>query len=537
MTMAEWTPRRVPADLASRYRDQGWWTDKTLRDVLVTALQRNGELGFRVWSDSRPWQGQVSDVAERAQAFAGALARRGIGPGDVIAFQLPNWAEAAVVFWGSILLGALIEPILHFYGPREVRFIVEQSGAKVLVAPERFGRRSFVPELEDLYHHVPGLEMCAVVGQQAGAGMVRFDDLFERSPPATAVALPEPEQPVLLAYTSGTTAEPKGVVHTHRTLLAEIRQMTMASSASRTTEGRRPAITAAPVGHSAGMFGGLLVPLLFGFPVHLMDVWNPERVLEAFDHANLSFQGGAPFFLSSLLDADSFSRRHPDHLRTVGLGGAPIPVELAERAGAMGINLTRMYGSTEHMTVTRTVPEDPDDKRVFTDGRPTPGVELRLTGEGEIQSRGPELFMGYTDPVITADAVDGEGWYSSGDLGTIDAEGYLTVTGRKKDIIIRGGENISPAEVEAVLTQMEGISEAVVVGGPDRRLGERVVAFVRLRPQGPQPTLDSVRSFLHDRGLGRQKWPEELHQVDDFDRTSTGKVKRHALLARLQADA
>jgi len=269
-------------------------------------------------------------------------------------------------------------------------------------------------------------------------------------------------------------------------------------------------------------------------------------VLTAMAADGVALGGGAPFFLVSLLDHPDFDPKvHVPYLARLTMGGASIPAELAQRATDLGISITRAYGSTEHPSTTASLHSDPVDKRTFTDGRPLSGTELRLldadgrpvgVGEpGEIHSRGPELFVGYTDPRLTADAIDPAGWYATGDVGVLDADGYLTITDRTKDIIIRGGENVSAAEVEGVLAGLHGVTELAVVAAPDRRYGEHGVAVLRLGPGASEFGLDAMRERLSSAGLARQKWPEELRFVDDFPRTASGKIQKHVLRTSLRA--
>jgi acyl-CoA synthetase (AMP-forming)/AMP-acid ligase II len=232
-------------------------------------------------------------------------------------------------------------------------------------------------------------------------------------------------------------------------------------------------------------------------------------------------------------------------MQFIGLGGSPIPDAVAERADALGISLVRSYGSTEHPSVTGSAHSDPREKRIHTDGCALEWVEVRTVDEeghdvgvgqpGEIVSRGPDRFAGYTDPALTADAVDADGWFRTGDVGVLDADGYLTITDRVKDIIIRGGENVSAAEVEQLLAHMPGVAEVAVVAAPDERLGEHGCAFFRMQPEHAAPTLEEVRAHLGSAGLARQKWPEELRITDELPRTASGKVQKFALRERLRA--
>jgi acyl-CoA synthetase (AMP-forming)/AMP-acid ligase II len=229
----------------------------------------------------------------------------------------------------------------------------------------------------------------------------------------------------------------------------------------------------------------------------------------------------------------------------IGLGGSPIPAAVAERAGRLGIGVVRAYGSTEQPSVTGAQYDEPAAKRHYTDGHPLDGVELRLLGEdgrpvpvgqpGEITSRGPDRFAGYVDAGLTAAVLDAAGWYASGDIGVLDGDGWLTITDRKKDIIIRGGENVSAAEVEELLMRLPGVAEVAVVAAPDARLGEHACALFRMRAGAPVPELTAVRGHLATAGLAKPKWPEEIVGVADFPRTPSGKIRKVALREELRA--
>ena len=425
-------------------------------------------------------------------------------------------------------------PIVHFYGPKEVRFILEDSRARFLVTADRFGSRDYLAMLSELAPQVAKLEGVFVVGD-VPREHTPFARLLEADPiPGPAAA--DPGTAALIAYTSGTTASPKGVIHTHRSTVAEIRSKLDFRVLPR---GARPSLVGAPVSHAMGMLGALLMPLAWEEPVHMTDVWDPAAVLSAMLEGSLSSGSGSPYFLTSLLDHPDFSAAHLEHLRFAVLGGASVPLAVSERAERLGISIVRGYGSTEHPTVTCCMHHEPREKRLLTDGHALPGVEVRLVDEagsavdtgawGEVQSRGPDLFAGYTDPALTAAAVDAQGWFSSGDIGVLDAEGYLTITDRKKDIIIRGGEKISSAEVEACLLQLRGVAEVAVVPVPDARLGERACAFVRAAPGTAAPDLDAIRAHLGRVGLAKPKWPEELRLVEDFPRTPSGKIRKQVL--------
>ena len=471
-------------------------------------------------------------------------------PGDVVAFQLPNCVEAGITFYAAALLGVVLVPVVHFYGHRELGYILRQTEAKVLITADRFGHLDYLAGLEQLRPELPALELVAVVptadgdgrgepGVPGTAGTVAFDDVCVDGA-TVEPAHPDPDEPAVIGFTSGTTSDPKGVVHTHRTMGGELGHMTAMGATP-----RRPMLVGAPVGHAIGMQAGLLGPLLRDLPVHLTDAWNPPLVLAAMAEAGLTAGSGSTYFLTSLLDCPDCTPRHHELIGQVGMGGSPVPAAVAERAESLGIGLVRSYGSTEHPSTTGSRPDDPRGQRLYTDGKPLPGVEVRLLDDdgkevddaepGEIHSRGPDLFPGYTDRALTDAAIDRDGWYASGDIGVRDEHGAITITDRKKDIIIRGGENISAAEVEELLVRMPGVAEVAVVAAPDPRMGEHACAFLRMLANVPAPDLEGVRGHLERAGLARQKWPEELRLADEFPRTASGKVQKYVLRDGLRA--
>ena len=513
--------RHIPDVLVDRYEREGWWTSDTLGDLIARGLAATPDAEFRVHSAVRPFVGTFGEVERVGRRLAAGLRARGVGPGDVVAMQLPNWMEAAAAFWASAILGTVTVPIVHFYGRKELTHILGDCRPTVFLTAERFGRMEFEPDISS------GVPIVGVVGQD-------FDYLLADEP-LNGVVSTDPAHPALIAYTSGTTSAPKGVIHSHRSLVHETHQLVHQSSHDRGKQ-----LTATPVGHFIGMVGAFLIPVIGGKAINLADVWDPGMALGLMKSDGLAVGGGPPYFVTSLLDHPDFTSEHLAGVRSVGLGGSTVPVAVTRRLADLGINVYRSYGSTEHPSITGSRFDAPEDKRLYTDGAPLTGVEVRLTDSGEILSRGPDLCLGYTDAALTAKAFDEDGWYHTGDVGVLDADGYLTITDRISDVIIRGGENISAVEVEEALLSMPGIAEAAVVAVPDVRLGEHAVAVVRLLPGRELPSLDDVRGHFETLGMARQKWPEELAQVpdgQDFPRTASGKVQKFKVRAAFREQA
>ncbi|MGP0030335.1 MAG: AMP-binding protein [Acidimicrobiales bacterium] len=525
-----WQRRDVPEALARRYLAEGWWTDQSLGHLVAQGLGAMPEATFAVHSEVRPWRGTVAEVHRAARDFAGWLGDHDIGPGDIVLFQLPNWVEAAIAFWGAAYAGAIVVPVVHFYGAKELEYIVGATRPELVLTADRFGQAEYLSAYAELLGDLG--KPWAVVGTTAPEDLPAHATPFPRllqAAPMNDPVLVDPDAPALVAFTSGTTRDPKGVVHSHRTIGFEARQLS-----ELTPVGGPPPITGAPVGHFIGMLNAFLCSLIRHEPINLLDVWNPAEVLRLMREEALGVSGGATYFITSLLDHPDFTEAHLAYMPYAGMGGSPVPVAFTERASRLGIRVFRSYGSTEQPSITGSYIDEPEPKRLTTDGHPLPGVEIELDADGQILSRGPDLFLGYTDPDLTSQVFDAEGWFHTGDVGVLDRDGYLTITDRISDVIIRGGENISAQEVEEILLGLDAVAEVAVVAQPDARLGERAVAVVRMREGAPPPALPQVREHLASRHLAKQKWPESIRAVNDFPRTASGKVQKFRLREQLR---
>ncbi|MGE2719595.1 class I adenylate-forming enzyme family protein [Mycolicibacterium celeriflavum] len=503
-------------------------------DEIAGFIREHPDTAVMVHSDDHPDRFTAAELFDESMRLAAGLTGLGVAPGDIVAVQLPNWRECFAAHAAAWLCGAVVLPIVPIYGPAEVAFIARQSGARAIILPRRLRNRDTGATLEALAD-LPGLHHRIVLGG-AHPGTIPFEEL--RATPATDFTPfhPYADSRAVLVYTSGTTAEPKGVQHSHGSLLGELRAM----DALRHTGAGETTLAVFPSGHIAGTLGILRMMCRSGDTI-AMDAWDPEAAARLIAEHGVSVSAGAPIHLGGILDIAERDGLDVSSLREYTTGAAGVAGELIRRADRFGIGAYRCYGSSEHPTISVGRPEDPLDKRADTDGRIAPGTRVRLVDEhghdvapgadGEILTQGPELFRGYTDPRFTeAGFVDG--WFRTGDVGRLDADGFLTITDRKKDIIVRGGENISSKEVEDVVSSHPAVAEAAAIGAPDEKYGERVCVFVVLNQGGSFDTAAAAAHFA-SRGLARQKTPERIVVVPELPRTISGKVQKHRLREQL----
>ena len=493
-------------------------------DAMIAAAARAPGAALTVASDKLPCATTLGEVVAAGRRMGTRMTAAGIDRGDIIVCMLANWREWLVVAVAAAQAGAVMLPIVTIYGAKELGFILRQSGAKWLFTPARFRNVDYAKVVADC-GDLPALERHIAIGPD-------FDALEAEGPIADPVPV-DANDLALLVYTSGTTADPKGVMHSARGFLAEMETMRLMRAGSDDDA----VISPWPPGHVAGALS-MYRFLCQGTPLILMDQWDARLAAELIDWHKVTSSSGTPFHLSGMIAAADAQGYDLTSLRQYLVGAAPVPPSLIERCQALGLAVYHCYGSSEHPTVTSGVVDDPLDKQLHTEGRAIIGSEMRFVDDdgndvapgedGEICTRGPELFMGYLDASLNAAAFLPGGWYRTGDIGRLDEGGYLLITDRKKDIIIRGGENISSKEVEAVLLGHPAVADVAVVAAKDDRMGEVVRACVVLAP-GAMLTLDDVRDHFVAAGIAKQKTPERLSLFAELPRNASGKVLKHEL--------
>lgn len=525
----------LPTALTRAWRERGLLGEARLGWALDRAGRTRPEAVAVIDESARVNFGELRDLSD---AIAAQLLAGGVRPGDVVSFALPNviaTVAAAAAIWR---IGAVSNPIVTLYREHEFAFILDQMRpAAVLSAADIRGR--------DLCAEIDGA--LAVVGHEPrlrlrlpGAPAEGWEELASGpAPPLPAEAEPAAAAaPCLVLYTSGTTANPKAVLHSSAALLQEVASMQREWGLTF----RDRMLMASPLTHITGLLQGLLVPCLVGAASVLIDRWDPDHCVETIERERATYMAGATPFLRGVLD--SYASRMPadgPSLRQYCCGGAAVPPELIERAERIGIAAYRCWGMTELPTATLAGERDPLERRARSDGPIAEGVEVEAVdeerlplprgAEGELRVRGPERMLGYLSAEDNAAALDEEGWFYTGDLGTVDAAGYVSITGRLKDIVNRGGEKLSTREIEELILRHDAVADVAVIPIPDERLGEDVCAV--LVADAGALTDDDLIAFLREQRIAVQKLPRRIVRVAELPRTASGKVRKHELIERL----
>jgi cyclohexanecarboxylate-CoA ligase len=537
----------LTTELIEKYTAEGLWAGRVITDFLDEVAAATPDKVAAVDARDQVTYRELKRLSDRA---ALGLLELGVRPGDVVSFQLPNWIEFLVVHFAVTRIGGVSNPLIPIYRDREVGFMVALAKSKVIVVPQEFRGYDYPGMVARLRGDWPAMTHVLVVDGPTTDTQTSWAEFIEtpweeRRAPAELDALrPDPDDVTLLIFTSGTTGEPKGVMHTHNTLVAA-----NAPLPARLGVNSDSVIhMASTFAHLTGFLYGVRLPTQVGGATAVyQDVWDAGRFVDLVEKYGISYTSAATPFLHDTLSAPGLADRDLSSLRLFCCMGAPIPRAIVREAKAKlpGLTVLGGWGQSENALVTLGIPGDPEEKIVERDGYPWPGMEIRTVdfdgnvqpagGEGKLQVRGPFLFVGYAERLeMTQASFDGD-WFDTGDLAVIDEDGYLNITGRTKDVIIRGGENIPVAYIENVLYEHPKLAGVAVVGVPDPRLQERACAVVTLEPGADGFTMEEMKAFLDEKRVARQYWPESLEVVGELPRTASGKIQKFQLRARLQA--
>ncbi len=524
---------------------KGYWKDRTINDYLQDCVQSHPDkVALTAISlDGSGTNGTrrftYREMAQMADRIAVGLTRLGVGKNDVVAMQLPNWWQFSLLYLACSRIGAVLNPLMHIFRERELKFMVNHAQAKVLVVPKTFRGFDYEGMAMTLKPELPTLQHVVVVGSKARHG---FDALlsgpeWEKEPDAAAILSqhrPGPDDVTQLLYTSGTTGEPKGVQHSANTLVSNV-----VAYAQRLHLGMDDVVLmASPMAHQTGFLYGLVMPIVLQAQVVLQDIWEPKRAIEIINQEHVSYTMASTPFLTDLTRTVTESGQAVPTLKTFVCAGAPIPGPLVEQArNGLGAKIISAWGMTENGAVTTTRPEDDDALSVNTDGCALPGVAVKVVdfdgtempvGEsGSLLVRACSNFGGYLGrPHLNA--TDADGWFDTGDLARVDENGYIRISGRSKDVIIRGGENIPVFEIESMLYKHPAVAQVAIVSYADERMGERACAVV-VPKEGAHFDMEAMGQFLKEQRVAMQYIPERLVLVNEMPATPSGKVQKFRL--------
>ncbi|HTK65197.1 MAG TPA: AMP-binding protein [Pseudonocardia sp.] len=531
----------VDADEARGYRDRGWWRDRTIAEDFLdavasapdkTAIVSVGETGVRRTLT-------FSQLADEVDRLADALYTAGVRPGEVVSMQLPNWWEFAAVHLACARVGAVTNPITPILRHREVEFILRRTASRVCIVPSTFRRFDYARMLVEVGQEVPSLEHIWVIGDDLPDGTDSFAEVVGRADGQATRSRghePDPDGPAQIQFTSGTTGEPKGVVHTFNTLALSVRAAPEALDLDR----RDVVLMASPLSHNTGFMFGMSMPLMYGMTTIFMDTWNPDAALRLIGEQRVTFTMGSTIFVTDLCEAARRTGGNASSLRYFVCGGAPIPPVVVEQTRRhLRTQLVAAWGMTENGIATITRPEDSDEIVQSTDGGPLPWVEVTVVDEagspqptgrsGRLLIKAANEHRTYLGRDDLHRACFHDGWFDTGDLARMTDDGYIRITGRLKDIIIRAGENIPVLEVEAALLESPLVKEVAIVGVPDERLGERACAVVVPADPAAPPDLAALTAHLGAVRMARHFWPEHVVIADQLPKTPSGKVQKYVL--------
>jgi cyclohexanecarboxylate-CoA ligase len=527
--IAEMTRRKVwPTPLAVDYLD-AWAKDAPDR------LAITGYNSMRNTTESVSYR-QLKRYSDR---IALGLAAYGVESGDIVSYQLPNWWEFTALHLACVRIGAITNPIMPIFRQRELSFMLGFAKSKILIVPRIFREFDYPAMVNDVRSGLPDLQHVFVLGSddEHSFESTFLERRWEDETDASSLfesRRPDPNDVVEVLYTSGTTGEPKGVMHTSNTLFSNIRALNERLGLS----GADVILMASPMAHQTGFLYGLLAPIVLGAKAVLQDIWSPEAAVRFIQDEAVTFTMASTPFLSDLAESTAVERYDLSSLHTFLSAGAPIPRVLVRTAmERLNIMVVSAWGMTENGAMTSTRPQDSEEKIFSTDGVALNDMEVKVVGsdgkpapagrEGLLKARGPGSFVGYLKrPNLYG--TDAEGWFDTGDLAHMDEDGYIRISGREKDVIIRGGENVPVVEVEDLLYRHPSIEAAAVVAMPDPRLGERGCAFVSLR-DGCKLTFEDVIAHLEKQKIAKNYLPERLEIISEMPRTASGKIQKFRL--------
>jgi cyclohexanecarboxylate-CoA ligase len=532
------------SEMQASNRHHGWWRDETFLDDLrrhaAAAPEQPVLIAHRRGRTRRIGYAELAALTEN---FAAKLVGLGVQPGEVVAVQLPSWWELLPMGLACARIGAIFCPMMAIYRRRELDFILRLTGARICVTLAEWDGAKLAETVMELALDLPELEHVFVAGGAGPSGTASFEQDFVAAQAQLELLADRVESgaddPFLMLFTSGTTGESKGVLHSQNTLYASSNAYAEALKLDSTSV----TFVCHSATHYSGFVTGILVPLMLGATATITESWNPALYAELAPEWRVTLFYGAPNFLLELLAAQQRTGADLTALRHVVTGSAPIPPSVIQKVRAgIGVTIVALWGMTENGAVTITRPDDPADWAEHSDGSPLGGMEIRIDtsavpgssdGSGAMLVRGPSQCLGYYKrDALYAESVDADGWFDTGDLARDDGRGGVRLTGRVKDVVMYHSLNVPVGELENALLRHPRVRDVAVIGVPSEADEITVAVIV---PDGEPPALDSLRGYLAEVGFSEWFWPNQVEYLDTLPRTITGKVRKVDLRQRFGA--
>jgi cyclohexanecarboxylate-CoA ligase len=522
---------------------QSVWPNKTILDYLNDAIAKFPDKVAIIDKRSRYTYRELGKMVDRV---ALGMLELGLGKGDVISIQLPNWNEFIILHYAATRIGAITNPLIPIYRDREIGYMVKMAESKMIVVPDEFRGFDYPAMIDRLSPNWSPLEHVFVIGEKIPAHMKPLSSLFDkpweeiRNPAVLDEITLDPNDVTEIIFTSGTTGNPKGVMHTHNTICVStdywIDHLQLSSD--------DVMFMASTFAHQTGFGYGVRLPTAIAGTGVYQDIWNPLEFIELIEEEGITFTAGATPFLQDTMQLEGLESSNIDSLRVFAAMGAPIPMALVKEASKkVKFAILSGWGSTECGLVTLTKLDDPEEKLTGTDGAALDSMEVKVIDsngdacppnqEGDLLCRGPAVFVGYLKNLKGTMSECRDGWFITGDRAYMDEDGYIRISGRNKDIIIRGGENIPVAYIENILYEHEDILDAQLIALPDPRLQEKACAVISMKPGRKPPSFEALQEFLQEKGVAKQYWPEYLEVVEEFPRTASGKIQKFRLKEKI----
>ncbi|MFJ8067159.1 AMP-binding protein [Psychrobacillus sp. NPDC096426] len=527
----------LTANLIDGY--QSVWPYKTILNYLNDAIEKYPQKVAIIDKNSRYTYEELGKMVDRV---ALGLLELGIKKGDVVSIQLPNWNEFIILHYAITRIGAITNPLIPIYREREISYMVGAVESKILIIPAKFRNYDYVQMVQTIRPKLPSLKHLFVIGDDIPDDAQPLSYLFDtewetkRDPAILNDIQHDPNDVTEIIFTSGTTGNPKGVMHTHNTLCVStnfwIEHLQLTSD--------DVMFMASTFAHQTGFGYGVRLPTHIGGTAVYQDIWNPGEFLQLVEKEKITFTAGATPFLQDTIQSPDIRQYNLESLRAFVALGAPIPRALIRKAAdIVNFSILSGWGQSEDGLVTLTKLNDSEEKLTNTDGVAFPSMAVKVVDadfndqpanvEGSLLCKGPALFVGYLKQMEQTLSEFHNGWFKTGDRAIMDEDGYIRISGRDKDVIIRGGENIPVVYIENILYEHPDVAIAQIVAMPDLRMQEKACAFIRMKPDATPLTLPLLQVFLEEKGVAKQYWPERLEILENFPQTASGKIQKFKL--------